>query len=236
MDLTGKVALVTGAGSGISKAMASALAKAGAAIVAVDIAGERAEQTASELRAEGTSAVAARADVTRRAEIEAALARGIAEFGQIDVLYNGAGMNRRRPALEIPEDEWESVLSVNLKGTFLCCQVVGRHMVSRRKGRIINTAGHHTAGAATHYGASKGGIISLTQVLAAELKPHGVSVNVISPGPTDTPLWREGKSPEQIDRELKGGRIGKPGDMAGVVVFLASDASWPLTGQLIQRG
>lgn len=236
MDLKGKVALVTGAGSGISKAMASALAKAGAAIVAVDIAGERAEETASEIRAAGGSAIAARADVIRRAEIEAALARGLAEFGQIDVLLNGAGMNRRRPALEIPEDEWESVLRVNLKGTFLCCQVVGRHMVERRQGRIINIAGHHTAGAAAHYGASKGGIIALTQVLAGELKPHGISVNAIGPGPTDTALWREGKGPEQIDRELKGGRIGMPGDMAGVVVFLASDASWPLTGRLIDRG
>ena len=236
MDLKGKVALVTGAGSGISKAMASALAKAGAAIVAVDILGEQADETASELRAQGNSVIAARADVTLRADVKAALARGLAEFGQIDVLFNGAGINRRRPILEIAEDEWDAVLRVNLKGTFLCCQAVGRHMASRRRGRIINTAGHHTAGAPVPYATSKGGIIAFTQSLAAELKPFGVTVNAISPGPTDTPLWREGRTLEEIDTLLRRGGISQPGDMGSVVVYLASDASWPLTGQLIQRG
>lgn len=236
MELQGKVAIVTGAGSGISKAMALALAQAGARIVAVDVAEAAAKQTASEIRAAGFAATSVGADVTRKGEIEGALGHALGEFGQVDILFNGAGVNRRRSISEISEEEWELVLRVNLKGTFLCCQVMSSYMAERGKGRIINMAGHHSAGAAVHYGASKGGIIAFTEILAAELKPKGVTVNAIGPGPTDTPLWRGGRSPDEIEALLRRGNIGKPGDMAGVVVFLASDASWPLTGRLIERG
>jgi NAD(P)-dependent dehydrogenase (short-subunit alcohol dehydrogenase family) len=230
-DLDGQVALVTGASRGIGHDLALALAHAGAEVVA----GAR---TLPGLEDEHIHPV--ELDVRSRASVDAAVAGAVERFGKLDVLVNNAGLGTNHDALDATEEEWDELMEVNLKGTFLACQAAGRHMVERGSGRIVNMssqAGH--VGIARHaaYSASKGGVEQLTRVLALEWSPHGVNVNAVAPTFIRTPGTAERLDDPEfladvLDR-IPAGRVGSPMDVAGAVIFLASPAASLVTGTVL---
>src|SRR3990172_7956929 len=238
-SLEGQVAMVTGGASGISRAMALALGKAGTHIWIADIDGKKTSQAVDDFKSTGIDANGLRIDVTDRRSVDEAVNAILKQEGKIDVLFNGAGIVNRQPVLEMSEEAWDRVLTINLKGTFLCTQAAARGMVKRGYGRIINVASGQVEGGVrnANYAASKGGVVSLTKSFAAELRELkvDVTINAIAPGATDTPLWRTGKTDEQITQLLASGKIHIPGDMSSVVVFLASADSWPLNGRVPER-
>jgi NAD(P)-dependent dehydrogenase (short-subunit alcohol dehydrogenase family) len=241
INLMGKGAVVTGAGRGIGKAIAKALAASRAGVIVCDIDLDAAAQVAAEIESSGGKALPANADVRIRGEIEQMVQRGIREFGGIQILINNAGVVLRKPAEEITEEEWDKVIDINLKGTFLCAQTVGKAMIQRGDGgRIINIAsimGGVALPPRAAYCASKGGIIALTKDLAAEWAKYRVTVNTISPGWTVTEMTQAYFSQEEVRRFLLEriplNRLGKPEDIANLAVFLASEYSEYITGQAI---
>ena len=235
MQLEGKVAVVTGAGSGIGRAIALGLAAEGARVVVSDIAGDRAGQVAAEI---GEQAIAVAADVSRTPDVEALFEAAVKRFGQLDILVNNAGRAIRAPVAEMTDEQWDEVIAVNLRGTFLCSRAAVRLMIPRRTGSIVNTAsglGIRGSPGAAVYGASKAAIINFTRSLALEVASHGINVNAFSPGVTDTPLWRSVRSQADIDEALRAGRIGRPGDLVPTVIFLCSEGGRALTGITIDR-
>jgi 3-oxoacyl-[acyl-carrier protein] reductase len=240
MRLAGKVALVTGAQQGIGRAVALALARAGADVALnwLDDQGA-AERVAGEARGLGRKAVLVQADVARRAEVDAMLATVVRDLGAPDVLVNNAGVFPRSAFLDLGEAEWDRVLGVNLKGSFLCAQAAARAMVAAgRAGAIVNISSSAIRGVprGVHYSASKAGVIGLTRAMALALAPHRIRVNAIAPGLTDTAQPRHGHSEAEIRAlasEIPLGRIGAPDDVAEVAVFLASDAARWVTGQTV---
>lgn len=238
--LSGRVALITGGGSGIGQAMTSAMAKAGAFVWISDIRSEAAAEAAGRLKTAGLESASLGLDVTSRNAVDKAIADVLRASGKLDILFNAAGILSREPVLEVSETTWDNVLAVNLKGTLFCCQAAAKIMVRQRYGRIINVASGQAEGNPRNadYAASKAGVIALTRSLAMamrELKVD-VTVNAIAPGPTDTPMWRQGKTARQIEDLLASGKIGQPADMESIVVFLASGDSWPLNGRVLERG
>jgi NAD(P)-dependent dehydrogenase (short-subunit alcohol dehydrogenase family) len=237
--LAGQVALVTGAGSGIGRASARALAREGARVVVADARADTLATIHDEIRAAGGEALAVPTDVSDPAAVEALVAAGLAAFGQIHILLNCAGISMRRPVLEMTDAEWHRVLGVNLHGTFYCCRAAGRHMAERGYGRIINLASDRaTFGLVNgaHYATSKGGVIALTKSLALELGRSGVTVNAINPGTTDTPLARGTLSDEEWQsrgRQDPLGRFSTPEDIAQLVLFLAGTGGAFMTGQVV---
>jgi 3-oxoacyl-[acyl-carrier protein] reductase len=238
--LAGKVALVTGAGQGIGRALSRGLALEGASIVAGDVNLAGASSTASEISSSGGSAQAAQVDVADAAQVEAIVALAVEAFGRLDILVNNAAIFPRSPVLEMDEAEWDRVLAVNLKGTFLCSRAAARQMIRfGRGGRIINI----TSGAAyspspngTHYSASKGGVVSFTRALAVELAAHRITVNAVAPGITDTAQPRivySDSDLQSIATRVPLGRIAQPEDMVGPATFLCSDAAAYVTGQIL---
>jgi NAD(P)-dependent dehydrogenase (short-subunit alcohol dehydrogenase family) len=239
-NLTGKVALVTGASRGLGRSMARGLAEAGADLVLTSRHLAEVEQVASELATGGRRVLPIQADVTRAAEIEEVVSRAVATLGGIDILVNNAGINIRKPALELTESDWDQTLGINLKGCFLVAKAVGRHMVARKAGSVINIASMMASVVLAEraaYASSKGGLVQLTRVLAVEWASSNVRVNAICPGPFLTDLNRSiVDNPEKVkyfmDR-LPMRRFGKPEELAGSVVFLASEASSFITGTTI---
>jgi NAD(P)-dependent dehydrogenase (short-subunit alcohol dehydrogenase family) len=237
----GKGAVVTGAGRGIGKAIAKALAASRAGVVVCDIDLDAAARVAGEIESSGGKALPANADVRIRSEIEQMVQKGTQEFGGIQILVNNAGVVLRKPAEEITEEEWDKVIDINLKGTFLCAQTVGKAMIQRGEGgRIINIAsimGGVALPPRAAYCASKGGIIALTKDLAAEWAKYGVTVNTISPGWTVTEMTQAYFSQEEVRgfllERIPLNRLGKPEDIANLAVFLASEYSGYITGQAI---
>jgi len=240
MRLSGKVALVTGAQQGIGRAIAVALARDGAD-VGVNFLDEpsAAERVADEIRSLGRRALAVQADVAQAASVEAMVTTVVDALGLPEVLVNNAGVFPRASFLELQEREWDDVLGVNLKGSFLCAQAVARALVAGdRPGAIVNISSSAIRGDArgVHYSASKAGVVGLTRAMALALAPHRIRVNAIAPGLTDTQQPRYGNTEEQLAvraREIPLGRMAQPEEIARVAVFLAtSEACW-ITGELI---
>jgi 3-oxoacyl-[acyl-carrier protein] reductase len=240
MAAEARVALVTGAQQGIGRAAALALARAGGD-VALNYLDDRAaaEKAADEIRALGRRALVIRGDVSRAADVQSLLDGVGRGLGAPDVLVNNAGIYPRSPFLDLAEREWDAVLGVNLKGTFLCAQAAARAMVAaERRGSIINLASQAIRGAplGVHYTASKGGVVAMTRAMALALAPHGIRVNAVAPGLTDTAQPRYEHSEArmaELSREVPLGHMATPDDIAEVIVFLAGESSRHITGQTI---
>jgi NAD(P)-dependent dehydrogenase (short-subunit alcohol dehydrogenase family) len=239
-DLSGRVAVVTGGGGGIGRPISVALAKQGADVFVVGRRPELLEETCSEIRSCGGHAQALPLDVTKRREVFAAFEHVAQTSGGVDILVNGAGSLRRVPALEITEEGWDELFAINLKGVFFCCQAAAPPMMRVGRGRIINlsslTAEIGLPNLAA-YGASKGGVNQLTRALAVEWAAHGITVNAVGPGRIRTAMSEDVFSNPSIAASFLSripmGRPGLAGDVTGAVVFLASDASSYVTGQVL---
>lgn len=242
-DLKGKVALVTGASSGLGRATAESLAASGARVAINFHRNQRgAESAHREISARGGSAIVIEADVTRASEVQSLVEQTVAEFGPVDILVNNAGsLVERLRILELTEERWDEVIDLNLKSAFLCCRAVAASMMERKTGAIINVSSiaGRTGGAlgSIHYSAAKGGLITFTKGLAKELGPYGVRVNAVSPGVIDTPYHEQFSSPEMMKTyaaQIPLGRVGTPAEVAQVICFLASEAAGYLMGETIE--
>jgi len=239
-SLEGKVALVTGGGRGLGRGIALALAQAGADVAVASRTRAQLEEVADQIEGLGRRAHVVVADVGNLADIREMVDEVATGLGGIDVLVNAAGVNQRIPSLEVTEEQWEWIVDINLKGTFFACQAAASLMRTSGGGSIINIASLLSAvGIPTlaPYAASKAGVVGLTRVLAAEWGRYGIRVNAIGPGYFRTDMTRGLFSDpdwlSRLKRQLPLGREGVPGDLAGVAVFLASDASRYVTGQVI---
>ena len=242
MRLDNQVAVVTGSGSGLGQAIAIAFAEAGATVVVTDLAQRlhNAKKTRDRIIQLGKKSVAVSLNVTSIRSIRRMVKKTIDEFGRIDILVNNAGVNISKPAVEVTEDDWDKVLDVNLKGVFFCCQEVGRKMIERRFGKIINVAsqngviGYYNRAA---YCSSKAGVVNLTRVLAIEWASKNINVNAIGPTFVRTPLtdklFQEESFTSEVLRRIPLGRLGQPEDITGAVVFLASSAAQLITGHTL---
>lgn len=240
INVEGKVALITGGTKGVGLAMAKALAYAGAEVALVSRNLKEGKLAAKEFDVYDKKAVAFQCDVTKKEQVEQMVGDVASIFGRIDILINNAGMNRRHLMVDYPEAEWDQVIDTNLKGIFLVSQAVGKVMISQKRGKIINISSILGTIGMTHqiaYASSKGGINQLTKVLALELAPYNIQVNALSPTYIRTPMTEDWLSDQErfawILSNTPAGRVGELEDLYGPVVFLASDASDMITGQIL---
>ena len=236
-EFSGRAAIVTGGGRGIGRKVAALLASRGAQVLIADINGPSAEEAAGSVRATGGTAIPVQADVVQRSAVQRMVGAAVEGFGGVDILVNNAGYLRPTPVTDIPEDEWDRVIDVNLKGTFLCSQAVLPAMRSAGYGRIVNlssTAGKNvsTVGGA-HYTAAKAGVLGLTRHLASEVARDGITVNAVCPGLIDTEMVRSTITEERVRAYAHGfpiPRLGTPEEVAELIAFLASDRAAYITG------
>lgn len=239
MRLKDKVALVTGGGRGIGKAIVLALAKEGADIVTCDINLENLKEVAAEIEKLGRKVLILKADVSKMGEVEEMVKKALDKFIKIDILVNNAGITRDNLILRMSEEEWDQVLDINLKGTFNCLKTVTRPMMKARSGRIINIAsvvGIMGNPGQANYAASKAGIIGLTKSAAKELASRGINVNAVAPGFIETSMTEAlgDKAKEKLTSQIPLKRLGEVADVANLVVFLASDSASYITGEVIK--
>ncbi|MGI9147561.1 MAG: SDR family NAD(P)-dependent oxidoreductase [Chloroflexota bacterium] len=240
-DLSGRVAVITGAASGLGRAVAIGFAEAGANLALGDVAEGPLEKLGSELAQSGRRVIAQRLDVTATSDVDAFHQQTLAELGRVDVVVNSAGITLRTAAEDFPEADWERILAVNLTGTFRMCQMFGRTMLAAGSGSIVNFAsigGLVALPNSVAYCASKGGIVQLTRVLAVEWAARGVRVNAIAPCSFDTPIVQRVLSYDPtyrgtIEAAIPLGRMGQPQEIVGAALFLATDASSMVTGHIL---
>jgi len=238
-DLTGRVALVTGGGSGLGRAIAWGLACHGADIIIVDREQSSAAATATSISGgSGRRAISLVADVSQEKQVDQVCREAVHAFGRVDILINNAGHNVRKPIVDYSVEEFDSLHAVHVRGAFLFCRALGPHMRQRGSGSIINIAsilGQVGAANVGAYAAAKAAVAQLSRVFALEMAPHGVRVNALAPGYIDTPLTRQ-HAPEiraRICNTTPLGRFGEPHELIGPVLFLASDASTFVTGAIL---
>lgn len=238
-ELEAKIAVVTGGARGIGKAISQTLAKEGAHVILCDLDYKTAQRTSNDIQNQGFAASAVKMDVSQGEEVKRVFEDILSKFARVGILINNAGISSLTPFEDISEEEWDKVISVNLKGTFLCSQAVMRAMISQRGGKIVNIAslagkvGGILVGA--HYSAAKAGIICLTKSLAKRMAPYGVNVNAVAPGPIKTKMtdtWPENEK-EKFRRSIPLGHFGNPEDVAETVLFLVSDRARFITGEII---
>ena len=240
-DLSGRVAIITGGSRGIGLAIAEGLASAGAAVVIGNRTAEQGEQAAEMLRRKNLKAHAIPVDVSRRESVQGMVSAVLDKFHQIDILVNSAAVILRKPIGEVTDEEWDFLLDTNLKGISICCQVVGKHMIERKQGKIINISSNVTQPLQPGrgvYAITKAGVTQLTRVLAFEWAQYNIHVNAIAPGPTITDLNRKffEEHPEDLKARIQSlpiGRMGQPQDHVGAALLLASPASDFITGQTL---
>jgi len=240
--LAGKVAIVTWGRMGIGRAIALAFAEAGADVVVCSRAPEGGElgAVADEIQRLGRRSLAVQADISQKTNVDNLVQRTVEQFGGIDILVNNAGIFTTAPLLDVPEDDWDEIIDIDLKGYFLCCQAVGKRMVERRGGNIINIASGWAMKAAPEAGVyciAKAGVVMLTKVLALELASYNIRVNAIAPGAVRTrmtdSLVSDPEALQQEEAQTPLGRIAEPSEIASVALFLASGASSFITGATI---
>jgi gluconate 5-dehydrogenase len=238
--LDNQTAVVVGGAGGLGAAIARGLAEAGAAVAVADANAGGAKQVADGLLAAGRRALAVAVDVADAGSVEAMAGEVESRLGPVDVLVNSAGITHRSPAAEFPEAQWHRVIAVNLTGVFLASQAVGRRMIARRRGRVINIAsiaGELGLPGTIAYSASKGGVVQLTRALAVEWAPHNVRVNAIAPSWFSTNIGdlihREPDYEARAMRRVPMGRMGQPDELVGAALYLASDASAMVTGHIL---
>lgn len=239
-DLAGKVALVTGASSGIGRALATTLAQAGAAVVLAARRDDELAAAADAIRIAGGRAAAVAVDLADRRALRAAAVAAAKAFGAPDIIVNAAGINVRKPMLEVSDDDWDRTIALNLTAPFFLVQALAPAMIARGWGRIINIASLQSVRAfadSAPYGASKGGIMQLTRAQAEALSRHGVTANAIAPGffktPLTAPVFADAARAQAMASRTMAGRNGELDDLAGTLLFLASDASAYVTGQTL---
>jgi 3-oxoacyl-[acyl-carrier protein] reductase len=242
--LSGRVALVTGAGRGIGAATAKRLAEEGARVTLADLDMDGCQRVAEEIVALGSEAAPVRCDVSSAEDAQRAVETAVSTFGQLDILVNNAGIIRDNLLFKMTEDDWDMVLDVHLKGAFLCARAAQKVMVERRYGRIINLSSTSALGnrGQVNYSAAKAGMQGFTRTLAVELGPFGVTANAVAPGFIDTDMTRAtaarlGVTPEQFQQSLAPmiplRRVGQPSEVASVIAFLASEDASYVSGQII---
>ena len=240
MRIDGRVAIITGAGSGIGRAIALRFARAGASVVAADLNLEAAEETDRVIRAGGGNAIAVAVDVSRENEVQEMVAAGVGRFGRIDILVNNAAIEGGMGILELAPDDWDRTLAVDLRGPYLCMRAALPVMLRGGRGAIVNVSSVNALLALGHhpYSAAKAGLISLTQNVAVDFGDRGVRANVICPGTVRTPIWadRLARVPDLLDRIARWyplRRVGAPEEVAAVALFLASDEASFVSGAVI---
>jgi len=239
MDLSARVAIVTGSGRGIGKAIALKLAEAGATVVVNDIGdAEPVEAVAQEIKAMGRQSLPVLADVSSASDVARLVAETMAAYGRIDILVNNAGIARDQLLLRMSEEDWDRVLAVDLRSVFLCTREVLRHMLKQRWGRIISISsivGIVGNPGQANYAAAKAGIIGFTRSIAKEVASRGVTVNAIAPGFIDTEMTQRLKEEwkQELKKQIPVGYLGSPRDVAEAVAFLASEEARYITGQVL---
>jgi NAD(P)-dependent dehydrogenase (short-subunit alcohol dehydrogenase family) len=237
VNVKDRVAVVTGSGQGIGEGIARVLAAAGASVVVNDLVPERVDSVVADLTSDGFDAVGHAASVATADGAESLIAAAIAAYGRVDILVNNVGTARDGWLAKMSEDDWDTVLTVNLKSQFLCCRAVAPHMMEQKSGRIINISSRAWLGGPgqANYAASKGAVISLTRTLALEMARYGITANCIAPALVDTPLFRGLKEEVQqrLIKTIPARRIGTPEDIGNAALFLASDESSYVTGQTL---
>jgi NAD(P)-dependent dehydrogenase (short-subunit alcohol dehydrogenase family) len=237
----GSVAVVTGAGRGMGRAVARRLGREGAQVVVAELNAAHGEEVAAEIRASGGAATAVAADVSRVADVNRLFIEAVKAYGVVDILVNNAGIGVARPILDYTEADWDRQMGVNVKGVFFCSQAAARLMIPRRRGKIVNFASTSAFVSSSQpevaYDTSKGAVRQMTISMAAELAPHGINVNAVAPGTTETEMTRDSLSTDeglawQLAR-IPMGRVGKPDDIAAVVLFLCSPEASYITGHTL---